>query len=290
MILVTGATGAFGKNAIEHLLNKGIEPSKIFALVRNIDKAQGLKEQGIQIKIGDYNDYSSLVEAFQGVDKLLFVSSSDVENRAAQHQNVVNAAKETDINHVIYTSFMRNSEVEKSAIGFLQDTHLKTENWLKESGINYTLLQNATYMDLLPMFLGEKVLESGVIMLPAKQGKSSLVLREELAEAAVVVLTTEGHENKVYPLVNHEALTYQEVAASVSAASGKTIKYNSPTPEVYQRTLKEFGVPEEYIGLFTAFAVAQANGELELYNNSLEQLLGRKPITTSQFLTTMYAS
>lgn len=290
MILVTGATGEFGRNAIEHLINKGVNPSKISALARNEEKAQPLKDLGVHLKMGDYNDYSSLVQAFQGVDKLLFISSSDIENRAAQHQNVVNAAKATDINHVVYTSFMRNQEVEKSAIGFLQDSHLKTENWLKESGINYTLLQNATYMDFLPMFLGENVLESGVFMMPAEEGKSSLVLREELAEATAVVLTTTGHENKVYPLVNHEALNYTEVAASISEVSGKTVIYNSPTPEIYQSTMKAYGVPTDYIGIFTAFAVAQANGELELSNNSLEQLLGRKPTTTKQFLTKVYSS
>ena len=145
-------------------------------------------------------------------------------------------------------------------------------------------------MDFLPMFLGENVLESGVIMLPAEQGKSSLVLKAELAEAAAVVLTTTGHENKVYPLVNEEALNYTEIAATISELSGKTVIYNSPTPEVYQNTMKGYGVPMEYIGIFTAFAVAQANGELELSDNSLEQLLGRKPTTTKQFLATIYAS
>ncbi len=290
MILVTGATGEFGRNAIEHLIDKGVNPSEISALARNEEKAQPLKELGVQIKKGDYNDYSSLVAAFQGVDKLLFVSSSDIENRAAQHQNVVKAAKATGIHHVVYTSFMRNQKVEKSAIGFLQDSHLKTENWLKESGINYTLLQNATYMEFLPMFLGENVLENGAFMMPAEQGKSSLVLKAELAEAAAVVLTTTGHENKVYPLVNEEALDYTAIAATISEVSGKTVIYNSPTPEVYQNTMKAYGVPKEYIEVFTAFAVAQANGELELSNNSLEQLLGRKPITTKQFLNKLYAS
>ena len=80
------------------------------------------------------------------------------------------------------------------------------------------------------------------------------------------------------------------IAASVLEASGKIINYNSPTPVVFQNTLKEYGVPEAYIGLFVAFAIAQANGELELYNNSLEQFLGRKSVTTRQFLTKLYAS
>ncbi|KAB8153005.1 NAD(P)H-binding protein [Kordia sp. TARA_039_SRF] len=289
MILVTGATGVFGKNAIAQLIQKGVQPSNISALIRNPEKADFFEEKGIQVKIGDYTDYDSLVLAFKGVDKLLFVSSSTIEDRDAQHLNVVNAAKAVGIHHIVYTSFIRNTEIENSAISFLQDSHLKTENWIKETGINYTFLQNALYMDLLPMFIGEKVLESGRIMLPAKLGKSNAVLREELAEAAAIVLTSKGHENKVYPLVNNKGVDYTEIATYISEISGKTIKYVSPSPEEYQETLKKHGVPSEYIQLFTAFSIAQANGELELTNNTLEKLLGRKPTTPKAFLEKIYS-
>lgn len=288
-ILVTGSTGEFGKSAVAQLINKGVNPSEISALARNPEKTQALNDLGVNVKLGDYNDYSSLVEAFQGVDKLLFVSSSDVENRAAQHENVVKAAKAADVKHIVYTSFMRKQEVENSAIGFLQESHLKTEGWIKESGINYTLLQNATYLDMLPMFIGEQVLDSGVIMQPAQEGKSSLVLREELAEAAVVVLTSEGHENKAYPLVNNQSVSYAEVAETISEVSGKAINYHSPSPEEYQATLKSYGVPDEYIGIFTAFSVAQANGELEMTDHSLQNLIGREPTTVKTFLTKVYS-
>ncbi|WP_107039566.1 SDR family oxidoreductase [Brumimicrobium mesophilum] len=289
MILVTGATGEFGKHAVQQLIAKGVNTSDISVLSRSMEKANNYKADGITVKIGDYSNYDSLVKAFEGVDKLLFVSSSEIENRAAQHQNVVNAAKAVGVKHVAYTSFMRNQERDDSAIAFLQDSHLKTENWIKESGMTYTFLQNATYMDMLPMFIGEQVLETGVIMQPAQNGKSSLVLRQELAEAAAVVLTSDGHDNKEYPLVNNQAITYNEVAETIAQISGKDITYQSPSPEEYQATLKTYGVPDEYIGLFTAFSVAQANGELEMSDNSLEKLLGRKPTTAKEFLTKIYA-
>ena len=288
MILVTGATGEFGKHAVQQLMKKGVNTSDISVLSRSMEKANNYKEDGITVKIGDYTNYDSLVKAFEGVDKLLFVSSSEIENRADQHQNVVRAAKATGVKNIVYTSFMRNQETDNSAIAFLMDSHLKTEKWIKDSGIAYTFLQNATYLDMLPMFIGEQVLETGVIMQPAENGKSSLVLRQELAEAAAVVLTSEGHENKAYPLVNNQAISYYEVAETIAQISGKDITYQSPSPEEYQATLKTYGVPDEYIGLFTAFSVAQANGELEMSDNSLEKLLGRKPTTSTEFLTKIY--
>ena len=288
MILVTGATGEFGKHAVQQLMKKGVNTSDISVLSRSMEKANNYKEDGITVKIGDYTNYDSLVKAFEGVDKLLFVSSSEIENRAEQHQNVVRAAKATGVKNIVYTSFMRNQETDNSAIAFLMDSHLKTENWIKDSGIAYTFLQNATYLDMLPMFIGEQVLETGVIMQPAENGKSSSVLRQELAEAAAAVLTSEGHENKAYPLVNNQAISYNDVAELIAEISGKNITYKSPSPEEYQATLKTYGVPDEYIGLFTSFSVAQANGELEMSDNSLEKLLGRKPTTAKEFLTKVY--
>lgn len=288
MILVTGATGEFGKHAVQQLMKKGVNTSDISVLSRSMEKANNYKDDGITVKIGDYTNYDSLVKAFEGVDKLLFVSSSEIENRAEQHQNVVRAAKATGVKNIVYTSFMRNQETDNSAIAFLMDSHLKTENWIKDSGIAYTFLQNATYLDMLPMFIGEQVLETGVIMQPAENGKSSSVLRQELAEAAAAVLTSEGHENKAYPLVNNQAISYNDVAELIAEISGKNITYKSPSPEEYQATLKTYGVPDEHIGLFTSFSVAQANGELEMSDNSLEKLLGRKPTTAKEFLTKVY--
>ena len=288
MILVTGATGEYGTHAIHSLIERGVAPSNISALVRSKEKAHALKEKGVNIKIGDYNDYNSLVEAFKGVDKLLFVSGSEIGTREAQHKNVVNAAKEAGVDFIAYTSFIRHVDSKDSAIGFLQDTHQKTEQWIKDSGIDYTILQNGLYLDILPMFLGENVLNDG-ILLPAEDGKSNSVLRAELAEAAAHVLTTSGHENQTYPLVNNEALTYQDVANQLSSIKGETVNYTSPKPDTYQTILKENNVPEEYIGMLTSFSVAQAKGELQLENNTLEQFLGRQPKTVKQYLIEVYS-
>ncbi|AZA56941.1 NmrA family NAD(P)-binding protein [Chryseobacterium shandongense] len=91
-ILVTGATGIYGSNAISHLLRKGILPDQISALVRNPEKASYLSKLGVTVVEGDYNNYASLVRGFKNIDKLLFVSSNDVGQREVQHENVIKAA------------------------------------------------------------------------------------------------------------------------------------------------------------------------------------------------------
>ncbi len=290
MILVTGATGKFGFKAIEHLLNKGVNASDIVAMARDAEKAQNLTDKQVELRIGDYTDYDSLVNAFQNVDKLLLTSSNDkkIENRTAQHINAIKAAKTAGVKHIVYTSFVRKPEFENSAIALFQDSHVKTEQFLRDSGIDYTILQNGIYLEMIPVFAGDKVAETGVIMLPAQEGKASWVLREELAEAAAQVLTTDGHENKTYPLTNTESTSFDEIAEALSVKLGKDIRYQSPPVDEFQATLKQFGVPELYIGMFTMWAVAQAQGVLDFKNPTLESFLGRKPTTTKQFIEQNY--
>ena len=289
-VLVTGATGALGKGVIEFLLKKGIAQNQISALVRNESKAADLKEKNLNIVIGDYNDYASLVSAFKGVDKLLFVSSSDIPNRVSQHQNVVKAAKEAVVGHVIYTSGLLSIPAEKSAVKLMVQAHESTEQWLRDSGLTYTFLRNSIYLDFIPQFIGGKVLETSKIYLPAADGKTSFTLRSDIAEAAANVLATEVHEGKAYNITNLEAYTYKDVADAISEITGKTITYVSPTLGEFQQTLKGASVSEEFIGAIIGLAVAQARGEFDTPGTDLEKLLGRKPTTLKQYLKTIYGN
>ena len=173
--------------------------------------------------------------------------------------NAISAVKEARVKHIVYTSFIRK-EVEASAIAAFQHSHIETEEFLKDSGLNYTILQNGIYLEMIPIFAG-KVAETGVVMLPAQEGEASWVLRAELAEAAAQVLTTEGHENKTYLLTNTESVSFSKIARELSDTLGKDVQYQSPSVETFEATMKQRGVPEAYIGLFISWATAQAHGE-----------------------------
>lgn len=290
MILVTGATGHFGNAAIKSLLEKGVRADEILALVRNESTADDIKKQGIKVLVGDYNNYPSLVNAFTGVEKLLFVSGSDIVKRILQHENVINAAKEAGVKHIVYTSFQRKDESETSPLWIVAQSHILTEKRLKESGIDYTILKNNLYMDFLPGFIGEKVLETGILYVPAESGKVSAVLRIEMAEAAATILSSPGHEGKEYDFTNTEAVSYQEIAETISEISGKKITYISPSIQDYGNALTNAGVPAEVVGIFSSFAIAQAKGELDVESSDLENLLGRKPLSVRNFLSSSYSS
>jgi NAD(P)H dehydrogenase (quinone) len=287
MILITGATGGFGKASIDFLLKKGISSNKIAALVRDETKAEDLKIKGIQIKIGDYDDYNAVKKAMQGIEKLLLVSGSDIANRSSQHKNLVKAAQETGVKQILYTSFVRKNETQTSPIAMVAQSHIFTENIIKASGIAYTILRNNIYLDMLPMFLGEKVLETGVFF-PVGDTKSAFATRSDMAEAAANILLGNGHENKEYELSNTENSSFQDIADVLSSLAGKTISYFSPDSETYRKNLLDAGVPTEYVGIFGGFAEAMKQGEFTSTNRDLEALLGRKPTSAKEFLAEIY--
>lgn len=286
-ILVTGATGQLGKATVDELL-KRVPAGDISVLVRDLSKGEELKAIGVKVIQGDYNDYASLVTAFKGVDKLYFVSSSDVMSRLAQHQNVVKAAVEANVGHVFYTSAQRKSEDGSSPIALVADAHWQTDHLIKESGLTYTILKHGLYTDILPMFMGDKVIETGTIFLPAGNGKSSYASRRDLAAAGAILLTSEGHQNKVYEMGGAVAYSFHEIARMLSELSGKTIQYVSPSPETFTEQLKSFGVPDQAIQGAATFCVAIAQGEFDFPSSDLETILGRKPQTVKAFLKAAY--
>ncbi len=286
-ILVTGATGGLGSAVVNALLAK-TEASNIAVLVRDAAKVEALKEKGVSILVGDYSDFDSLVAAFQGIDKLYFVSGNDIHNRIPQQENVVKAAVAAGVKHVVYTSFQRKNETATSPIAFVAEGHLKTEEWLKASGLTYTILKHGLYTDLLPMFVGEQVLETGVIYQPAGDGKTAFALRTDMAEAGANVLTSEGHENKIYDITGAKTYSYQDIANIISEITGKQIVYVSPSVEEFTKTLTEVGVPAEYIGLFAGFSGAIKEGEFDEVSSDLSDLLGRTPVDAETFLQGVY--
>ena len=135
MILVTGATGHLGGHVVSHLKQQ-LALNQFAVLARNIDKAKGYVEQGVEVRWGDFNEPQSLAKAFAGVSKLLLISTMDM-NRLEQHKNVVDAAMQAGVQHIIYTG-LAIQNIDTSAVKDLMISHFQTEDYIRESGLNYT--------------------------------------------------------------------------------------------------------------------------------------------------------
>lgn len=285
MILVTGATGQLGQIVIEKLAEE-IPTNQIVALVRDPSKAEQLTSKGVNVRVGDYHNADSLVAAFQGVEKLLLISSNDFNNRIGQHKNAIDAAVSAGVKHVFYTGVTLNDIHTSPLKPFLED-HYLTEDYIKASGLTYTFLENSLYAEVIPMFLGENVTETGVFF-PAGEGRVAFAARKDLGEATANILLGAGHENQTYNLTGEKAYTFDEIASILSELSNKTVPYISPEPEVFVQTLTQFGLPEHIIQMSIGFASGMKNNDFDKPYDTLEKVLGRKTTPLKEFLKETY--
>lgn len=285
MILVTGATGQLGSQIVENLLTQ-ISPNEIAVLVRDEEKAKDLIEKGVHIRIGDYHNPNSLNSALKDVKKIILISSNDFNNRFSQHKNVIDAAKKENVKHIIYTSVSMKDIKTSPLKEFLED-HYQTEDYIKENGFDYTMMQHSLYLDVIPIFLGEQAIENGVFF-PAGEGRVAYASRNDLAEAIAKIALSDAFRNQSLPMTNSENYSYSDVAQLLTELSGKEVIYVNPTPEVFSKTLKEFGLPEPIIQMSQVFAAGIKNNDFEKIYPNLETILGRKPQTLKDYLKSFY--
>ena len=263
-IAITGATGHFGEIALNLLKAKN---ANVIALVRSPEKISGVEARKF-----DYSKTEGQVEALQGVDTLILVSSNEIGQRFVQHNNVIEAAKKAGVKHIIYTSLLgaTNDNTVKSLAG----EHVATEAALKASGITYTILRNGWYTENYTESI-PAALENNVFYGSAKTGRISSALRAELAEAAVNVALGEGHENQTYELAGSTSWTLADLAAEISKQTDKEISYVDLPAEDYAAALVKAGLDAGFAGFMAECDVDASNGALFSEDQTLEKLLGR---------------
>lgn len=280
MILVTCATGHLGKATIDFLVKK-VPAGSVAAMVRDLAKAEPLKAQGVTLKTGDYSDPASLTSAFKGVETLLLISSGTMDNRVQQHINAINAAKENGVKHIVYTSVLQSNDKTKFTVG---TDHYHTEEYLKQSGVPYTLFRNTFYAEVLPVLLGD-ALTSGNWYYAAGQAKANFASRTDMAEALANVLADPGkHQHKTYEITAGKTYSFSEIAGVLSGIAGKPVTYIPITLEDLKDGMRKASVPEPYIPLMASVADAIASDEFDVVDPALEQLLGRRPADVKEAL------
>lgn len=284
MILVTGANGQLGTAVVQNLLKK-TSASQVAALVRDESKASALKEQGVDIRVGNYDDTASLNDAMQGIETVLLIAGTDEENRLRQHQNAVNAAKKARVECIAYTS--RTLKDRNMLANKLMKGHFQTEDYIKECGLNYAIFRNVLYMDTLPQFVGGKVFDTG-INLPVDQGRVPFALRSEMGEAIANALLESDRDNRIYKLTGNESYSFGNVAAALTDLSGKEVVYTPIEKTAFEAQMKERGVPEMMIERVTGFLTDIKNGQEDEVSSDLENFLGRKPASLRKGLKALF--
>ena len=272
-IAVTGATGHLGRLVIDKLKPKTCEA--IVALVRSPSSAGGL---GVAVREADYAKPATLKPALAGVDVLLFISSSEIRERAQHHHNVIEAAKAVDVKRIVYTSLL-HADVSPMS---LAAEHRETEAKLKAAGIPHTILRNGWYTENHTDSIGG-ALAGGAVIGSAGNGKFSCATRADYAEAAVTALAGTGHDGKTYELAGDHAYTLSDFAAEISRQTGKNIPYKNLPVAEYAIALAEFGLPEAIAKAVASWDADAADEALFDNGRQLSVLIGRPttPLSTT---------
>src|SRR5690606_9416360 len=187
-----------------------------------------------------------------------------------QHANVIAAAKGAGVKRIVYTSLLRADTSPMS----LAPEHMQTEAALKTSGIAHTILRNGWYTENYTASVPGAV-QAGALVGSAGEGRIASATRNDLAEAAVAVLTGDGHDGKVYELAGDEAYTLADLAAEISRQTGEDVPYRNLQQDEYAAVLKGVGVPEGFAGAVAAFDIDASNGALFDDGRQLSALIGR---------------
>jgi NAD(P)H dehydrogenase (quinone) len=274
MIALTGVTGAVGGRVAALLTGR---PLRLLAR----DPARAPHVEGAETVAFDYADRDSLTAGLEGVDVLFFVSGAESAQRRRHHRNVVDAAREAGVGHVVYTSFAGASPDATFTLG---RDHADTEAAIHEAGLTATLLRDNLYSDLLPFFADD----TGTIVGPAGDGRVAAVARADVAATAAAVLREPArHAGRTYTLTGPEALTMAELAARAGAALGRPLRFVDQTvQEAYAQRAADYpGTPDWQLDAWVSTYVAIRDGSLAEVTGDVERLTGRPPLTIEQALT-----
>jgi NAD(P)H dehydrogenase (quinone) len=269
MIAITGATGQLGRLVMEGLLQK-LPAGDIVATVRNPDNAKGFAMRGVQVRAADYDLPDTLERAFQGADKLLLISGSEVGRRVPQHRAAIDAAARAGVKLIAYTSILH---ADTSPLPLAAE-HKETEALLRASGIPFVLLRNGWYTE---NYLASvpAALQYGVMLGSAGEGRIASAARADYAAAAVAVLAADNQAGRIYELAGDESYTLAELAAEISRQSGKNVAYQNLPEADFKAALLGAGLPEGLATVLAESDVGASKGGLFDDNRQLSRLIGR---------------
>ncbi|TIQ37635.1 MAG: SDR family oxidoreductase [Mesorhizobium sp.] len=284
-LLVTGASGHLGRAVINHLLDaQKVAPANIIATTRNPENLADLAARGVTVRAADFDDPASLENAFKGADRVLIVSTGDLDlksdRRLKQHQAAVAAAKAAGVSHLLYTSMPNPEPV--SPVLFAGD-HYGTEQAIKASGIPYTIFRNGWYQENLFLALPHAI-ASGKWYTSAADGRIAHGARDDMAAAIAASLASGSKESATYTLTGPQAHTVDEIAALVSEVTGKPLEVIQVPDEALTEGVKAAGIPEDFARIIVSFDANTRSGRIGMVTDTVETLSGRKSQTLKQFL------
>ena len=275
-ILVTGAAGNIGSGVISNLTALGVP---VRALVHDESKAQGLKDSGVEVVVGDLEKPETLDVAFQGVDRVFLVTPQH-PNQAALGRNAIAAAKRAGNPYIVRSSAMVPAPAGQTSLG---RHHAEVEAELKASGLPYTIIKPTFFMQNT-MMAAQTVASDGVLYIPFKDGKVGMIDVRDIVDVATRVLTSDGHEGRTYTLMGPESISFYDVAGALSSVLAREVQYVEVPPETGRQSMIDMGFPEWLAEEFRELFVNFGEGGADFTTSDVEFVTGKRARSYEQFV------
>jgi len=281
-IIVSGASGQLGSLVIEELLARGVAPANLILVSRtpNTEHLSTYARRGASVRYGDFTRPELLEAAYEGGTRMLLISiNGGGGDRPALHKRAIDAAVRAGVKHVAYTSYVNADRYLSSTIAV---DHRRTERFLEESGVAWTMLRNHIYADGL-VDQAVAIVSDGRFVTHTPDARVAYVTREDCAAAAAAVLATPGHENKAYNITGPDAIGPRELVALASEISGKRVELVVLTEAAYRQQLATSGMNEAAINGTISFGAELDSPYLREPSTAVADLTGR-PATSVRML------
>ena len=270
-ILVVGATGHVGREVVRQLKDGG---HKVRVMTRDHSRADELDLAADEVVIGDLRDPASLPAAVAGIESAYY-ATPDPEDNVVMLENFLAAGKAADLRHVVRLS-ARSADVSSS--DDLARRHGLAEQALEQSGLAWTHIRPSWFMQMMFEYA-----PGGRMALPGGEGRIGWIDTRDIAEMAVKALTEPDHAGQCYIISGPEALSYGDLARTMTEATGRDFVYEDMSPEAFRERELAAGDEAWYVDLvLQLYANIRADRYAHL-TDEFEQAMGHPPTTFAQF-------
>lgn len=278
-LLVTGATGNVGQHVVRQLLGAGVPVRAAASTAEGAARLVGSSPGATSVAL-DFTTPATWPEAFAGVERMFLVRPPHLSRPKTQMVPALEAAKEAGVRHVVLLSLQgaeRNRVVPHAAL----------EGWLRESGLSWTFVRASFFMQNLTTTHLTDIRDRDEIVVPAGLGATSFVDAADVAAVATAaLLDPENHRCRAWTPTGPEALTYGEVAATLSRILARPIRYEKPTVRRYVgHARRVLGLPWPMVGVTAGIYTVARLGLAGGLTGDVEQVTGRPPTSFEQFAT-----
>jgi uncharacterized protein YbjT (DUF2867 family) len=272
--LITGATGNIGSKVVERLLDRGERPR---VLVRNAEKARSLYGDRVDIFVGDFSDSASMTAALTGADAFLLVSS--IDDLVARDEVAAKSAKAAGVKHLVKISSLA---IPHKNIG-TGVWHAQGEAAVLASGVPFTFIRPSGFMENC-LWWARSIKSDGIVRSSAGDGKSPVIHSDDIAAVATKALTTQAYIGELLPVTGPELLSYPEMVEKIGTRIGKPLRYEALSDEEERRQLVARNRPPHMVEALGSVFRAMREGRLAQLTDTVERVLGRKPISFDKWV------